>query len=331
MKGEGGMDIIMPVAGLGSRLRPLTWNRPKPLVSVGGKTLLEHVIERVEPVNPDRLIFITGYLGDQIEAWTSDRYDLPLAFVEQPQMLGQTDAIARTRGLAHGEGLVIFPDLVVEADFTALATTDADVVLYTKEVEDPSRFGVAVVEDGRVTRLVEKPDEPISREAVVGIYYFRSMPDLFSAIDQQFELGIMLKDEYFLADAIQIMIDQGKKVITAPVTVWEDCGTIEALLNTNRYLLNLHQSPVERPGVVIRHPVSIAESAVIEDAVVGPYVSVGAGAVIRSAVVSDSIIDDGSTVERAVIDHSVVGRNAHVSSSPLNVSVGDQSVVKVQR
>jgi glucose-1-phosphate thymidylyltransferase len=324
------MDIILPVAGLGSRLRPLTWNRPKPLVSVGGKTLLAHVIERVEPINPDRLIFITGYLGDQIEEWARSNFDLPLAFVEQPEMLGQTDAIGRTREVAQGSGLVIFPDLVFEADFTMLADTDADVVLYTKEVEDPSRFGVAVVEDGRVTRLVEKPTEPISREAVVGIYYFRSMPDLYAAIDQQFELDIKLKDEYFLADAIQIMIEQGKKVITAPVTVWEDCGTIEALLSTNQYLLDQHSTSDAYPKAMIIPPVNLAANAIIEHAVVGPYVSVGAGAVIRNAIVADSIVEDGSRIENAIVEHSVVGRNAHVSGTPLRVSIGDQAVVKVR-
>ena len=244
------MDVILPVAGLGSRLRPLTWNRPKPLVSVGGKTILEHVIERVEPLDPERLIFITGFLGEQVEAWARERYDLPLEFVEQAEMLGQTDAIARTRDLARGAGLIIFPDLVFEADFSVLASSDADVVLYTKDVDDPSRFGVAVVEDGRVTHLVEKPEEPISREAVVGIYYFRSMPDLFSAIDEQFERGIKLKGEYFLADAIQILIERGQKVVTAPVTVWEDCGTIEALLSTNRYLLERNETPTTRANAV---------------------------------------------------------------------------------
>jgi len=322
------MDVILPVAGLGSRLRPLTWNRPKPLVSVGGKTILEHVIERVEPLDPERLIFITGFLGEQVEAWARERYDLPLEFVEQAEMLGQTDAIARTRDLARGAGLIIFPDLVFEADFSVLANSDADVVLYTKDVDDPSRFGVAVVEDGRVTHLVEKPEEPISREAVVGIYYFRSMPDLFSAIDEQFERGIKLKGEYFLADAIQILIERGQKVVTAPVTVWEDCGTIEALLSTNRYLLERNETPTTRANAVIREPVNIHESAVLDGAIVGPHVSIGADAVIRNAVVRDSIIDEGATIEDVVIEHSVVGRDALVSGAVLQVAIGDQAIMK---
>jgi glucose-1-phosphate thymidylyltransferase len=288
------------------------------------------VIERVESLQPDRLIFITGFLADQVEDWANAHYGLPLEFVEQPEMLGQTDAIARTRHLSAGAGLIIFPDLVFEADFSQLASIDADVVLYTKQVDDPSRFGVAVVENGVVTRLVEKPDTPISREAVVGIYYFRSMPDLYAAIDKQFELGIKLKDEYFLADAIQLMIESGKKVVTAPVTVWEDCGTIEALLSTNTYLLDqLTDQAANHPGAVIRHPVSIHPSAELDGAVVGPYASIGAKAVIRNAIVSDAIVDAGATIENTIIDHSVVGRNAHVSGAPLSVVVADQSMMKV--
>ena len=323
------MDIILPVAGLGSRLRPLTWNRPKPLVSVGGKTLLAHVVERLEPLDPDQLIFITGFLGDQIEEWTRANFDQKLAFVEQPEMLGQSDAIVRTRDHAKGAGLIVFPDLIFETDFSTLATTDADVVLYTMEVEDPSRFGVAVVEDGQVTRLVEKPTEPVSREAVVGIYYFRSMPDIFEAIDKQFENGVTLKGEYFLADAIQLMIDAGKKVVTAPVTVWEDCGTIEALLSTNRYLLDQADAcAAAGSSVLIREPVSIHPTATIEGAVIGPYASIGANVSITNAVVTDSIVDESSEIRNAVIDHSVVGRNASYVGAPASVSIGDQAVVK---
>lgn len=322
------MDIILPVAGLGSRLRPLTWNRPKPLVSVGGKPILAHVIDRVLPHDPERLIFITGFLGEQIEAWAHANYDLPLAFVEQPEMRGQTDAIVRTRDIADGAGLIIFPDLVFEADFSPLATTDADVVIYTKVVDDPARFGVAVVEDGRVTRLVEKPTEPISNEAVVGIYYFRSMPELYSAIDEQFDRGIILKNEYFLADAIQILIERGKHVVTEPVTVWEDCGTIEALLSTNRYLLKRNlNGAIERPGSVIRPPVQIHESATLDGAVIGPHVTIGAGAVIRNAVIRDAIIEDGAVVEGVNLVSSVVGRSASVSAAASVIAIGDQSAV----
>jgi glucose-1-phosphate thymidylyltransferase len=324
------MDIILPVAGMGTRLRPLTWSRPKPLVSVGGKPILAHVIDRVMPVNPDKIVFITGFLGEQIERWANENYDIPLAFVEQPEMRGQTDAIMRTRDVATGSGLILFPDMVFEADFSQLESSDADVVIYTQEVDDPSAFGVAVKdEQGFVTRLVEKPREFVSNEAVVGIYYFRSMPDLYTAIDEQMARGITLKNEYFIADAIQLMIESGKKVRTAPVTAWEDCGNIEVLLSTNRYLLDQSEPPVtEYHGAIVRQPSYIADDAVLEGAVVGPYAAIGSRAVIRNAVVSDAIVDDGATVENTVIDHSVVGRGARVIGKPLEVHAADQSLIQ---
>ena len=138
------MDVILPVAGLGSRLRPLTWSRPKPLLGLAGKPILEHVLDEVMPLQPEKLVFITGYLGNQVETWARANYDMPLAFVEQPEMRGQTDAILRVREHATSDGLILFPDMVFAAEFERIAATDADVVIFTKDVEDPSAFGIAV-------------------------------------------------------------------------------------------------------------------------------------------------------------------------------------------
>ena len=324
------MDVILPVAGLGTRLRPQTWSKPKPLVSVAGKPILGHVLDRVMPVSPGQLVFITGYLGEQIEAWARENYDVPLAFVEQPEMLGQTDAIVRTRHLVEGDALILFPDMIFEADFSGLAEVDADAVMFTKVVEDPSALGIAVVEGGRIVKLVEKPQEPISNLAVIDIYYVKRMAELYAAIDEQMARGIKLKNEYFIADAIQLMIDGGAKVVTAPVTAWEDCGSVENLLNTNRYLLE-RRPPAEqrRKGATIVAPSVVAESAVLERAVVGPYASVGEGATVRDAVVRDAVLEDGATVESAVIEHSIVGRQAVVRGRARRLNVGDASVVEL--
>jgi len=324
------VDVILPVAGLGTRLRPQTWSKPKPLVSVAGKPMLAHVLDRVLPLQPERLIFITGFLGDQIEKWARDSYDLPLEFVEQPEMRGQTDAIIRTRHLEPKEALILFPDMLFEADWSVLGETDADVVMFTKEVEDPSALGVAVVEDGRIVRLVEKPKEPVSRLAVIGIYWFRRMADLYSAIEEQMQRGLMLKNEYFIADAIQIMIDRGAKVVPAPVTVWEDCGNVEALLSTNRYLLDRMQpaAPSLSSAVVIP-PSTIDPTASVERAVIGPHASIGPGATVRDAVVRDAILEDGATVENAIVEHTIVGRAATVRGRTLKLNVGDNSTVEL--
>lgn len=322
------MDIIMPVAGLGTRLRPQTWTKPKPLVSVAGKPMLSHVLERIRPLNPEKIIFITGFLGAHIEEWARANIDIPVVFVEQPEMKGQTDAIIRARDLARKDALILFPDMLFEADFTQLAESDADVVMFTKEVEDPSALGIAVVEHGRIVKLIEKPQEPISNLAVIGIYYIRSMPDLYAAIEDQMERGISLKNEYFIADAIQIMIDRGAKVVSMPVTAWEDCGNVPNLLSTNRFLLAQGAPDVQSAeSSVIVQPSVVAPDATIVASIVGPYASIGRGAIIRNSIVKDSIVEDRALVEDALVEGSLVGRRAHVRGVVRSANIGDDSVV----
>lgn len=322
------MDIILPAAGLGTRLRPHTWSKPKPLVSLAGKTILEHVLDSVMPAAPEKIIFITGYLGEHIQCWADKNLTIPTAFVNQPTMLGQTDAIIRVRDIAVGSGLIIFPDAVFDADFTHLKDTDADAVVFTKIVEDPSQLGVVQIADGRVVRLVEKPKEFIGNQAVIGIYYFKSMPDLYTAIDQQMERGIKTKGEYFIADAIQLMIDNGAKVLAQPLEFWEDCGNAEALLATNRILLDRREAGVEHVNSsVVIHPSIIHPTATLEKSVVGPYVSIGADATVTGSIVSDAIVEDGATITAAHLDHSIIGFGASVSGRQLAVNVGDASSV----
>lgn len=323
------MDVILPVAGLGSRLRPQTWTKPKPLVSVAGKAMLAHVIDRVLPIEPDSIIFITGFLGSQIETWARETLDVPLAFVEQPVMRGQTDAILQARDLAKKDALILFPDMLFEADFSGLAESDADVVMYTKEVEDPSALGVAVVEGDRITRLVEKPQELISNLAVIGIYYVKDMNALYSAIDEQMERGISLKNEYFIADAIQIMIDRGLKVVPRTVTAWEDSGNVENLLGTNRYILDRvsTSSPAFETSIIVE-PSIVADDAVLEYSIIGPYASIGSGSVVRNSRIQNSVLEDQAIVEDSRLDASIVGRRARVVGLSGRVNIGDDGSVQ---
>ncbi|MCC6944649.1 MAG: NTP transferase domain-containing protein [Thermomicrobiales bacterium] len=321
------MDIVMPVAGLGTRLRPQTWSKPKPLVPVAGKPMLAHVLDRVLALEPERLVFITGYLGDQIEQWVTQNYDIPSLFVEQTEMRGQTDAIIRIRESVRDDALILFPDALFEADFSGIGRSDADVIMYTKVVEDPSAYGIAVVENDRIVKLVEKPQVFISALAVIGIYYFRSMPDLYDAIDEQFERGLSLKNEYFIADAIQLMIDKGKKVVSSEIPEWRDCGNDETLLDTNRYLLETLQPAAPRSDSVIIQPSFVSDLAVVERSVVGPHASIGPRAHIRDSIVSDSIVDEDALIDGANISSSVVGRGAQVRGRPAAINVSDMSKV----
>ena len=146
----------MPVAGFGTRLRPQTWSKPKPLVPVAGKPMLAHVLDRLLPLGPEKVVFITGFLGNQIEDFFTSNYEIPSAFIEQPQMLGQTDAIVRAREAVTGSALILFPDMLFETDFSVIDQSDADVIAFTKDVDDPSAYGIAIERDGRVVQIIEK-------------------------------------------------------------------------------------------------------------------------------------------------------------------------------
>ena len=326
------MDILLPAAGFGTRLRPQTWSKPKPLVSVAGKPMLAHVMDRLLPYNPSQVTFVTGFLGEQLEEWARAELPIPSTFVEQPEMLGQCDAIIRARHLIPDDhdALILFPDAIFEADFGPLATLDADAAMFTKTVADPSALGIAVVEDGRIVKLVEKPKEPISNLAVIGIYYVKRMGDLYVAIEEQIRRNISIKGEFYIADAFQLMIDAGKKVVSLPVTEWEDCGNPTVLLGTNRYLLDRAGSEDERRGsATIIAPSAVATDAVLERSVIGPYASIASGVTIRDSIVRDTIVETGATITSAVVEHSLVGRKARVTGTAARVNVGDTSEVAV--
>ena len=323
------MNVILPVAGLGTRLRPHTWSRPKPLVSLAGKTVLDHVLDRLEPLNINRVVFVTGYLGDQIEEYVRANYSFDAVFVEQREQKGQSHAIIEARGHVDGPTMVIFPDMVFEAEMQDLKDSNADGAIFVKEVDDPSRFGVVVQEGDRITRLVEKPDEPVSNLAVMGVYYFSEIDALFKAIDTQLAQDIQTKGEYFIADAIQLMIDGGA-TLTAPVaTVWEDCGTREALLDTNRYLLRQLDGAAQAEDSVLVPPVYVDPTATVKNSIIGPYTSVGAHAVVDGSIVRDSIIDAGASVSSTILERSLIGRNAVLSGDVARVNIGDTSEINM--
>lgn len=324
------MNIIIPVGGLGTRLRPQTWSRPKPLVSVAGKPVLGHVLDTLSVLEIERAAFVTGFLGEQIEEYVRDHYDFDAVFVEQDEPRGQSHAIVQAKGKVSGPTLIVFPDMVFEAPLEQLPSIDADGAIFVKQVDDPRRFGIVMLDDGRATRLIEKPQEPESNLAIMGIYYVREVEDLFDAIERQMRDDIQTKGEYYLADAVQIMIDEGARFTTLPATVWEDCGTPDALLQTNRFLLDRAHTCPAAPDSVVVPPVYVAESARVSGSVIGPNVSIGDNVVVENAIVRDSIVDEGATIDSVMLTGSIVGRDAAVRGEPLRVNVGDSSDIDLR-
>ncbi len=330
------LKIVIPMAGLGTRLRPHTWSKPKPLVSVAGKAVLGHVLDMFASIPASievEMIFIVGYMGDQAEAYIKEYYPhIKAHFVVQEEMRGQSHALYLAREYLYGPTIVAFVDTLIETDLQFLANEQAEAVACVKAVADPRRFGVAVVgSDGWVNRLIEKPSEMSNNLAVVGFYYFKEAKELLSAIEEQFQRGIELNKEFFLADAVNIMLERGLKMRIQPVSVWLDAGTAETLLETNRYLLehgcDNSSELAQKAGVVIIPPVFIHPTADISNSVIGPYTSVGAGCHIDRCIIQDLIFEDESQGSRVILESSLVGRKAHISHSPSMVNAGDQSEV----
>ena len=328
------MQVIIPMAGFGTRLRPHTYSRPKPLINIAGKPVLGHVLDSFAGLEISELLCITGYLGDQIEAYVRSEYTVPARFFVQEELNGQSPAIYLCKQAVAGPALIVFVDTLIQADLLQLTRETADIVTFVKEVNDPSRFGVAELgPGGGVMRLVEKPDTmEHGNLAIVGFYYVREAADLMDAIEIQLAQGIQTKGEYYLADAFNIMLERGASMRAERVAVWEDCGKPESVLRTNRFLLENGHANDEvactlSESSVIVPPVHIDPTARIERAVIGPYVTISAGCQIKDAIIRDSIIDSGAHVSNALLRSSLIGRNASVTEHFYSYNVGDSSAV----
>jgi len=323
------MQVVLPVAGFGSRMRPHTWSKPKPLLHVAGNTVLGHTLDKLADLNVDEVIFITGWLGEQIQDWVRRRYAFRARYVVQEKLEGQAHAIYLAKDYIAGPCLVIFVDTIFEANLGMLETIDVDGVIYVQEVDDPRDFGVVVEENGRVVRYVEKPETLDNRKTTVGVFWFRDGQQLISAIEELLANNIRTKGEFYLADAINVMLNRGAHFISEPVTLWEDCGQPETILKTNRTLLSRGRASahVEGTNCVVIPPVYVAPSAQLENVIIGPYVSVDENVRIVSSIIRDSIIESGAVIEASNLESSLIGRRAVIRGHIAQLNVGDNSMV----
>jgi len=328
------LKIVIPMAGLGTRLRPLTYSKPKQLVTLAGKAVLDHVLDTLSGIPPCyeiELINIVGYLGEQIEAHISRHYPhLRSHYVIQEDPRGQSHAIYLARHLLDGPMLVIFADTLIQTDLSFLLENHhEEAIAWVKPVPDPRRFGVAEVEDGHVRRLIEKPQDLSNNLVVVGFYYFKEGRRLVEAIEEQMQRGIAINGEFFLADAINILLERGLKMTVRTVDVWLDAGTPEALLESNRYLLengaDNSQEAMKRANVVIIPPVFIHPTAEVKYSVIGPHTSLAEGCKVQSSIIRDSILAEKAEVTDAILENSLVGRKAQIKRRPGVINAGDQT------
>lgn len=320
------MKAVIPVAGKGTRLRPHTHTIPKPLVNVAGKPILAHIIDDLRAAGVDEMAFVVDRRGDSIPEFVRQQYpDLRSEFVEQPVADGLGGAIWRTRDFGRGGPLLILlGDTIVRADFGAIVRR-SQTLIGVKEVDDPRRFGVCLVEGDRIVGVVEKPEQPVSKLAIVGIYRFEDADPLYAALDDIVSHNVRTRGEFQLTDALQRMIERGVDMRTVAIEGWFDCGTIETLLATNRYLLEEQGAGAEVPGSLILPPVAIHPSATVEGSIVGPFVSIARGAQVTNSIVSDSIVHDHAVVHNALLEASVIGNRAVVRGRRARLNVGDST------
>jgi len=322
------MQVIIPLAGKGTRLRPHTHIVPKPMLEVAGRPVMDWVMDRLEGLPVTELIFITGHLKEQVEQYARARYRYPSRFIEQKVQDGTAGAVNLARPFVKEPVLIIFVDTVFEADLTLVNRSEADGIIWAKEVEDYQRFGVVVTDQqGYMTKIVEKPSEPISKLANIGLYYIRDTAALWKGIDHVLSSPAN-KGEYYLTDAFQHMIEHGRKILTAEVGGWYDCGKLDTLLETNEILLRKGAARRrEYPGVTIHDPVLIEDGVSIERSVIGPNVTLKAGTKVGDSRLAHTIVGSQCTLSGATLHHAMLGNSVMVRNFKGSGTLGDHSEV----
>lgn len=331
------MKAIIPVAGIGTRLRPHTHTQPKVLLPVAGKPMLAHILDELVSLGFDEVTFIIGYKGEMIREFVTNNYSFKSNFVEQPEMKGLGHAIwlAKPHHDTDEPVLIVLGDTIFKADLKKVFEL-RESALGVHEVEDGRRFGIVELDSKlQVKRLVEKPENPPTNLAIVGIYYMAKPRQLFAALDELIAEGTTTAGEIQLTDALQKMLDAGEPMRTFLIDGWYDCGKAETILTTNRDLLDKqimgakeYAEIAERyPECVIKMPVAIAESAKLENCIVGPHVSISAKSVLKDCIVRNSIIGESAEASSIILQDSLISDNAKVTGNLFRLNVGDSSEV----
>ena len=321
------MQVIIPLAGKGTRVRPHTHLVPKPMLKVAGRPVMDWVMDRLKGLDVSELIVITGHLRQQVEQYAASRYGYPCRFVEQKVQDGTAGAVNLARPFVKGPVLIIFVDTVFEADLTLINRSDADGIIWAKEVEDYQRFGVVVTDSqGYMTKIVEKPSTPISKLANIGLYYIRDVDALWQGIDHTLAAPAN-KGEFYLTDAFQWMIDHQRRILTAEVGGWYDCGKLDTFLETNQILLakGAARHGSNFPGVTFVEPVLVEDGVTITNSTIGPNVTIETGTVIADSAIAHALLGQNCRVTGSRLTNTMIGNRASVKNFTGSLSVSDDS------
>ncbi|PCH97835.1 MAG: nucleotidyltransferase [Bacteroidetes bacterium] len=337
------MRVIIPMAGMGKRLRPHTLTIPKPLLPIAGKPIVQRLVEDINIIceeTIEELAFIIGDFGTEVEDKLSKiaaKIGAKSTIYYQKEALGTAHAILCAKNSLKGKTIVAFADTLFKADFTLDESQDG--TIWVKQIEDPSAFGVVKTNDENIiTDFVEKPDTFVSDLAIIGIYYFKSGEYLKEELEYVIANNIKDKGEYQLTTALENMKTKGSKLIAAPVTEWLDCGNKNATVMTNQRVLELNSgnglisnSLINEGGTVIE-PCYIGENVQITESVIGPHVSVGDNTIIKNSKIENTIIQGDTVIESANIVNSMIGSHVEYKgggkeNGKADISIGDYSTI----
>jgi len=325
------MKALIPAAGIGTRLRPHTFSQPKALLNVAGKPIIGHILDSVISIGIVDIIIIVGYKSEAIKNYVAKNYSVNVTFVfqEHREGLGHSIWVAKEFIDPNDQLLVILGDTIIEAPLDAMVNNNEHMIAI-QEVADPRRFGIVELENesNKVLRFIEKPKEPTSNSAIVGLYYFSNTKSLLETLDSMIQNNERTLGEFQLTDALQRMLEKGEPFKAIEVSKWFDCGKPETLLATNAFLLDgTEQTQYNLDHVIVIPPVFISPTATIRRSVIGPYVTISENVTIEDTILKNSIINSNAEVYSSLLENSIIGEFVELTGSFTEVNVGDSSII----
>ena len=302
---------IIPAAGKGVRLLPYTAHMPKTMITVAGKPILGHILDQVESLGIKKVVFIVGYKQEAIVEFVRSQYPyLQAVFVQQPEPKGLGHAIYLAKREVTGPCFILLGDTIVDGDLRPLVFGGKN-ALGIRTVQDPTRFGVVELKDGKIISFEEKPEHPKSNLAIIGAYSFLDSAQLFDALEEVIRSGKTVKNEIQLTDALSVLLQRGVEIVPVKMDDWFDCGTVEILLQTNRLLLDRHHrvpAELEKQNKIIP-PCWIADGVQAQNCVLGPYVSVAYDACLQDCCLQDAIVGPQAKLQQKTAQHAVFDKH----------------------
>ena len=336
------MKIIVPMAGMGKRMRPHTLTVPKPLIPIAGKPIVQRLVEEISLVANEKIeeiAFIIGDFGKEIEAKLIDiatKLGAKGTIYYQNEALGTAHAIYCAEKSLNGNVIVAFADTLFKADFKI--TDEIEAGIWVQKVEDPSAFGVVKIDENNfISDFIEKPQKFVSDLAIIGIYYFKKAEILRTELKKLIDNKVMVNGEYQLTDALENMKNSGIKFTPNEIMEWMDCGNKDATVHTNQRTLEylkdkkLIDNTAQIVNSIIIPPCFIGKNVKIHDSIIGPHVSIEENTNINKVIISNSIVQTNSSLANISLTNSMIGNYAVIADVTVETSVGDYTNITINQ